>query len=275
MTPPFAARARSWSSVRLRGLSQTARALEWEAKIRGVRDVDEHAQAVAFGHDLAPEIAQPLVLGIAAVGRGVADIVVGGMAESDVADAQVVEGLDERKILADGVAVLHADEGREPALFLETPGAGRVDGQSDHRGVRFRHLPDGRDGLESSVFGFGVALGCPGPLADERGEELGVETALLHPGQVDLAGGAQRRVVALADLPVLPEQAEGRVAVGVDGQYLPVELPGLRGDGRRRLGRGAGSEDEGEQGGNGDPDHRFLHVLSGIEALTAFTSRLL
>ena len=37
--------------------------------------------------------------------------------------------------------------------------------------------------------------------------------------------GAQRWVVALADIPVLPEQAEGRVAVGVDGQDLPVELP--------------------------------------------------
>ena len=201
MTPPFLARARSWSSVRFRGLSQTARALEWEAMIgaldaartsierslRGVRDVDDHAQAVAFGHDLAAEIAQALVLGIPAVRRGVADVVVGGMAEGDVADVLVVEELDEREVPADGIAVLHADEGRELALFLEAPGAGRIDGQADHRSVVLRHLVDGRDGPQGAVLGLGVGLGGQGPLADEGGEELRVETAFLHPGQVDLA----------------------------------------------------------------------------------------
>jgi hypothetical protein len=184
------------------------------------------------------------------------------MAKGDVSNAFLVEKLDEGEVPADGITVLHADEGRELAFFLEPPGAFGVDGQADDRRVFLGHLMDGLDGLEGAVLGPGIALGSQRPLADEGGEELRVERALPHPWQVDLAAAAQARVVAVADLPVRPEQAEGRVAVGVDGQDPFVQLPGLLLDGRRGLGAGTRRDNGPQDDDENDSDPTLVHGCS-------------
>jgi hypothetical protein len=264
------------SSVRFRGLSQTARALECEAMtghiedvikrlVGGVRDIDDHSQPVALGDDPPSEFAQPFVLGILAVRGGVADVVVRSVAQRDVPHALLVKEFDEREIQADRVAVLHPDEGRELPLSLEAIGVARGEAQPDHRRIVVRHLMDGINDPDRRILGLGIALRIPGSLSDESGEELRVQPALLHPGKVDLPALALRRIVALADLPVRAQKVEGCIAMRVHGEHLLMECAGLRLDARRGMFTlAAGQREEGEAQQDGKDRSGFHGASSKV-----------
>ena len=126
-TPPLTASRASTSSGTLRGLSVSARALEWE-KITGgratsraafivrdgdVRQVDEHAEALHLGHDLAAEVGQAAAVRLVGGRVGPADVVVVG--ERQVADAEGVQGAEHAERAVDAVPALRAEQGRDLA----------------------------------------------------------------------------------------------------------------------------------------------------------------
>jgi hypothetical protein len=81
---------------------------------RDVREVDEHADPVHLGDDLATEVAQPADRWL--VGRRVGPRHVVVVGERHVADAEPVQRAQHAERLVDRMAALSAEQGRDPAV---------------------------------------------------------------------------------------------------------------------------------------------------------------
>ena len=127
------------SSVMLRGTLVSARADECEAMtgarlvverlehcaVGDVRDVNDHAHAVHFAHDLATEIGDAVVVldvFVVEVAAGVAEFVGIGPSERHVARAQTVVVAQHADVALNRVAAFDCRSGKQACAGDERPG---------------------------------------------------------------------------------------------------------------------------------------------------------
>ena len=133
-TPPWAAMALTFSSLRLRSkpgvkwrsaewLAITGTLLEFHRLLDRVfgqmRDVDHDAEAVHFLHHLLAERTQTMPTRFCIGGR-VADAVVAAVGEGDVTHAACMEFRQIAEVVDDGCTVLHAQGQQHFAAALQT-----------------------------------------------------------------------------------------------------------------------------------------------------------
>jgi len=158
--------------------------------------------------------------------------------QGDVTHAAPVEVIDQARVAPDGITVLHADENGALALFFQAPGVGGGQGPAAKGGVFFVHRVHGVQDGGGFLLRPRMTLRGARTLADEDGEERGVEPALLHARQVLAAAAALAGLVVLADIPAFFEELEWSIAMGVDGERPLMPERGLRL--RPGLGKGRG-----------------------------------
>ena len=201
-----------------------------------MRDVDHDAQRVGTGHGLAAEIAHagvafasPLRLAALDVRRGAgAQVIVAGVDQAQVARAARVGGVDAGQVVAERIAVLDADHGREQAGGMVVAHLLRRGRGPDPVRILLEHHLDRR----ILALGLGNCIRIPfrrqRPLPHVDHEERGIQSAALHLAQVDL----QRRFGA---------NVETRLAHVVQRDVdVCVESEDVGFSGRRRRGLGTG-----------------------------------
>jgi hypothetical protein len=198
-TPPLRAKARNWSSSRLRWWPWIALQPEWLA-LAGVRQVDEHAELVHLAHDLAAEVAQALGRARGRVRLATADprqVVVPHQGQH--AHAVRVEGVQVVELAFDRVAALDAGDARHqstrarrgPQLAVAAPR--QLVGMRGEQGVE---LAEQRArARQRRARALGDVLGV-----DPIDEHHGGEAAFLAAHEVEVAGGARAEVVAQVEL---------------------------------------------------------------------------
>ena len=157
-----------------------------------VGDVHHDAQVVGAPDRGASEIGEAAVLAgrvlEARVGhRRVAEVVVAVVGQPQVARAKVVVGVQDPQVTPQRMAVLDADERRQPPLAVN---AANVCGRPrQHDGLRIlhvRHPPDGGKLGEGVRHGAGVPGRVALALPHVDDEEDRIQPPVLHPHQVDL-----------------------------------------------------------------------------------------
>ena len=159
--------------------------------------------------------------------RGVAQVVVAVVGQSQVARAKVVVRLEDVQVPAEGMAVLDPDERRAPPLAVNAPHVrGRARQTDGLRVLHVGHAADGGKLGERVGHGPRVARHVALALPHVNDEKHRIQPAALHPHQIDLAA-------ARLGLP-------GIVGLGTEiGRYIHV---GVHGEDTRVDGRGAGEE---------------------------------
>lgn len=261
MTPPRAASSRRRASSTLRGwgadrAAAGVREHDRRARVReqlpyhgvgGVGTVEHETEAVAFAHHFTAQRTEaapfrPLVAGLGRVGEVVVPIV----HESEKPRAEVVESLQQRGVLANGVAVLDTQKDGAPAFAGGLPRV--VGGQRQGTILRMTrsHLPHSHEAAQGVVAYGGIAGGRARALINVHREHAGRESALAHAREIHL-GKVRTRVVPLCDIPAWAAQTEGgRVEVRIDGEEARVQGRGARVE--IGFGAGEGGADYEEQG---------------------------
>ncbi len=124
-----------------------------------------------------------------AVGGRVTNIVVFSMHQGHVTDPLFIIGLQELRIVAKGIAVLHAYVYGMLSLLRYPGQVVCLKGQLQVIGVLFHHVIDFPGDFQGLFLGLPVALGSAFSLPDKDSEPDPVHASLLHPGQVDLTAG--------------------------------------------------------------------------------------
>ena len=190
------------------------------AIVRGVRDVDHHAEFVGALDYRAAEVAHALVAGavhcrfaVFGVGqRAGAQVVVADVDQADRARTAVVGGVEAMQVVAERVGVLDLDGGREQARLVvghQLLGRG---GQADAVGILHQHAADAVVLLARLLHRLGVAGSVELVLRHPDHEERRVEPTAFHLAQVDQQAGVVAHVEAR-----LAHVVERDVDVGVDG----------------------------------------------------------
>jgi len=194
-----------------------------------MRDVDHHAEPVHLRNDLPPQFREPLVREVVGglAGVRVGQLAVAVVGEREVPGPQLGELPDVGQVGAEGIAVLHPDQGHLAARGVDQPGLFRGAGQPDpSRGNGVGEPVDGGEFLH----GLGVGLGKTGrgevgrlPHIDDQ--EHRVQPPGLHLGEVHL-GRQAAGVVAVPG-----EVGRVDVDVGVESHDPVVDGPGPDGVG--------------------------------------------
>ena len=108
-----------------------------------MRDIHHDSQPVAFGNNFPSEFAQAFILWIAPVSRGIADIIIAGVTERNVADSSVIIFFYERKIFSDGITIFHPDECCSFPFFFQSISILRGCRQLYKLRIILAHLMDG------------------------------------------------------------------------------------------------------------------------------------
>ena len=150
------------------------------------------------------------------------------MAEGQVADAALKEGVQQEEVPAEGVAVLHAQEERPLPGRVETPGIPGRQGPLAELGMLGE---GGVQGVEQPLRlesgGREPRLGA-GSLGYEHGHEGGGQAAFPHAYQIQVAAQQGAAPVPDAQVPAFQGHHARGVAVGVHREQRAMEFLGLR-----------------------------------------------
>ncbi len=185
--------------------------------VRGMGDVDHHAEPVHFPDEGAAVIGEAVVLRRGTAGVGVvAGPVVGR--ELDGAQPEAVHLAEDRQVAIEIEAALNIENGCDFAAGADAVDIGGVAGELDRGRVagdlveRGIEHPKGLLGLETG----GVVI-----FRHKEGEEHRAEAAFFGAGEVELAVG-----FTLADIAAMVEDAVDGMNVGVEDEGAAVKRGG-------------------------------------------------
>ena len=181
------------------------------------------------------------------------------------AHAELVEGVEQGKVLAQLVGVLDRGVDDFLAARMDAGGVGRGEGEFELVRVRGDHLVDRHRADQRRVPHIAIAFRRQRALAHIDDPEAAIEAALDHTRIVDLRS-VPLHVVPRHDV-VATEGVEegGRVEVGVERHETVVDRPGFGADSLgsgRRHGRAAGQRGRADEGQfqRGEGRHRCLLI---------------
>lgn len=185
----------------------------------GMGEVDHDAQAVHLFYRFTAEGADAFPAD-STVGRTVANVIISGMAEGDVSDAQVVETGYVLQVLSDAVAVLYSDVECFSAFGFQPRQVVGGAGNGAQVGVHLYLAVDALYQFVYAGYGFSAAFFIARALAYPAGKVLSVQSAFFHFGDTDLGLRARTYIIGVV-------KVERGVCMRVYGQNALVYFPGF------------------------------------------------